>query len=194
MDSNLTIWTPNEISFSEADGKRTVQGYFAVFYDPTNVGTTYRPDSKVEMRINPGALDQTLAAGNNVYALWSHDWKEPLGDTTSGTLKIGADSKGYSFSLTLPRTTRGNDAWILAQDRIVRGMSFTAARHPGGDKWSKSQDGRDILTFYRFGQLTEVTITPNPAFKGTNLFAAEAHDFSDRQMRKEIVAQMLGEK
>lgn len=186
------LYTPNTLSFDTSDGRRRISGYAAVFYDPADAGSTYSPQEGVQLRIARGAFDAALRKPEKIQALMYHDKGRPVG-MYGENLQLEADYKGLRFSLDLPNTTDGNDAWELVGGnggpRIIKGMSFTANR--GYDKWTK-ENGLDVLTFVRWADLTEVTLTPSPAFVGTSVsWSEEAAAFVRREAKLHEVTELL---
>jgi len=186
--SKFEMCADEPISFSTTDNKRTISGYAAVFYDPANPGSTYKPEKNVELRIHRGAFDSVLRNPGEIQALLFHDWNRPIG-ALGQNMRLGVDTKGLRYEIDLPNNHDGKDAWESVGGnggpRLIRGMSFTSNR--GFDKWSK-ENNVDVLTFYRWDSLDEITLTNKPAFVGTSVsFSADLAKFVQRERQLEYV-------
>lgn len=194
QQTKLELFTPHTISFSTEGGKRTVTGRVALYYDKAVAGSAYNPEKNVEFRIARGAFDHALKNPQGIAALMFHDWNRPVG-IYGENLSFETDHLGLIAKLDLPNTIEGNNAWeqfgANGGPRLIKGMSFTSNR--GYDKWTKEGD-TDVLTFYRWADLQEVTFTNRPAFKGTSIsWSDEASKFAARERKFEIAAQYLKE-
>jgi len=108
---------------------RRLEGYAATF------GAEARIGSFIET-IAAGAFSASLADGGDKLALVDHDPSRVLARTRSGTLRLGQDNCGLSFSLDVPDTQAGNDVLELAKRGDVGGMSFGFVVPKGGEAWS----------------------------------------------------------
>ena len=81
----------------EEDGRRYIEGYFAVF------GSKYwlweDADGGAYETIDPGAFD--LETDTDVRALTNHDTTLVLGRTTAGTLSLRTDDRGLWGSIEI---------------------------------------------------------------------------------------------
>src|SRR5688572_29721693 len=115
MSSERTIYTGADdarLTFADAapDAEHvgTVKGYAIVWNVPSSDRGGYR------VRLRPGSAKFTA----NVHALFHHEFRDVLGDTTSGTLRIlPADAYGIAIEVDLPRTQLGRDVWELVKTR-----------------------------------------------------------------------------
>lgn len=96
---------------------RRLEGHAAVFGVPARIGD-------FSETIRPGAFRASLGSGRDVLALVDHDPTRLLARTSSGTLRLGEDSRGLSFALDVPDTQLGRDVLALAERRDIDGMSF----------------------------------------------------------------------
>lgn len=117
--------------------------------------------------IAPTAFDEVLKSQPDVRALINHDPSLLLARTTNGSLELGVDETGLTFSMTLPNTTYANDLRELVAKGLVTGMSFGFV--PGKDEFSKAQDGKQIRTHTSISRLLDVSPVTYPAFEGTDL-------------------------
>lgn len=143
----------------DADGKRTLVGYAAVWNSDTTIG-----DYFVE-RIAPGAFSKAI--GGDILALYDHDMGRVLGRTKSKTLRLSEDNFGLKVEIDIPDTTDGNDLWKLVERGDIAGMSF--AFRATKQEWDDTGDlpKRTVLE----AELYEVTATANPAYPDTTLAA-----------------------
>jgi len=151
--------------YDKADGM-TIYGYAAVFNRRTKL---YRG---LWEQVAPGAFTESLKLTelkkHNVVALWQHDMGKPLGDTTSGTLRVWEDEKGLAYAVKPRKTTYGLDLIENVKAGIVRQSSF------GFDiiKHSDSMDGQEIvrtLQNVRLYDVSPVTIAAYPQTEGLNV-------------------------
>lgn len=77
---------PAEFRAADADGKKYIEGYFAVF------GGLYELWPGATESIDPQAFSDTL--GGDIRALVDHETRLVLGRTKAGTLELKADSHG----------------------------------------------------------------------------------------------------
>lgn len=136
-------------------------GYAARFNSEANLGDF------IEI-IRRGAFQKTLAAGNNIRALYHHQGDALLGTTRGGTLRLHEDDHGLAFDLALPDTTHGRDLAVLVDRGDVSGCSFGFRVNAGGDRWEDRGDGtfvRELLDV----DLAEITLTHDPAYQDTSV-------------------------
>lgn len=142
---------------AKADGKPvTLSGYAIVW----NVLSDDRGGYKV--RLKPGSA--TFAAPT--LALFNHDFRQVLGTTGNGTLRLTPDEFGVRVEIDLPDTSTGRDVAELVGRKYVAGMSFAMVSAPVGA--TVTENGEKILDVTRF-TADEVTVTPVPAFLQSNV-------------------------
>lgn len=158
----LTRTGKTEFQTREAqDGKKIIEGYFAVF----NSETELWPGACEE--IAPEAFNNTLS--NDIRALTNHDTTLVLGRNKAGTLKLSVDSRGLWGEITI--NENDSDA-VNLYERVKRGdvdqCSFgfiileelTDWRDDGTVKWTlKAVD------------LHEVSVCTYPAYEDTGVQA-----------------------
>ncbi|MEG3144225.1 HK97 family phage prohead protease [Sphingomonas sp. RT2P30] len=142
-----------------ADGGSTIVGYAAVFGSPASIG-----DMWVEV-IERGAFTETLASGDDVLALYSHEIDRLLGRSSSGTLRLAQDDKGLAVEIDLPDTSDGRDVAVLVKRGDLKGMSFGFCVTK--QEWDEtiSPPKRTIMAV----DLYEVTVTADPAYDDTEV-------------------------
>lgn len=84
---------PADFSTREIDGKKYVDGYFAVF------GGQYKLWDDAIETVDVGAFD--LTRDTDVRALTNHDTTLVLGRTTAGTLTLSTDERGLYGSIEI---------------------------------------------------------------------------------------------
>ena len=87
------VAVPGDFSTREVDGKRYVDGYFAVF------GGQYKLWDDAIETVDAGAFD--LVRDTDVRALTNHDTTLVLGRTTAGTLTLSTDERGLYGSIEI---------------------------------------------------------------------------------------------
>ena len=99
-----------EFQTREADGKRYIDGYFAVF------NSQYWLWDDAYETIDQGAFD--LSRDKDVRALTNHDTTLVLGRTTAGTLTLRVDERGLFGSIEINEADQ--DA-VNQYERVKRG-------------------------------------------------------------------------
>jgi HK97 family phage prohead protease len=155
---------------SSADGKRTIEGYAAVFYDGTP-GTEYELWEGAKERILPGAFSKAVKS-DDVRALFNHDPNHLLGRTTAGTLRLTEDSRGLGYSIDPPDTQAGRDTLVSLDRGDLSGSSFSFV--VTDENWRK-EDGIRIREI-RGAKLFDVGPVTFPAYAGTAALARSADD------------------
>jgi len=144
---------------SPSPGK--LEGYAAVFNAAADLGEFVET-------VRPGAFTRALAErGENILALYDHERRSVLGRTGAGTLNLREDAKGLAFTLALPDTTLGRDLAVLVQRGDVSGCSFAFRCYDYGDAW-EIRNGT-MYRELRSVELSEITITPQPAYADTSV-------------------------
>lgn len=145
-----------------ADGTTTISGRAIVFDEPS------QPLPFVEY-IKPQALDGLDFS--NLYLLYAHDYNNVLARADAGTLKVQKDAQGLTFTATLPDTTLAHDVRenILAGNVQGCSFGFNLPSDGSGDQWSTASDGTTIHTVTRISEVTELTLTPIPAYSQTSV-------------------------
>ena len=141
----------------EADGKKYIDGYFAVF------GGRYQLWDKAEETIDEGAFH--LDRDTDVRALVNHDTTLVIGRTTAGTLNLFVDQIGLGGSIEINEADQDAvNAWERVKRRDVTQCSFgieildeeMVVRDDGMTVWHL----KDV-------KLYEVSICTFPAYEDT---------------------------
>ena len=117
----------------------------------------------------PNAFKNSLSNKADVRALFEHEYKNLLGRTTSGTLKLTEDTTGLRFELTPPDTQLGRDVLALVERGDISGVSFGFRAIK--DQWDISTEPyhRTVLE----AELREITITSLPAYPDSGVEIAK---------------------
>ena len=112
----------------------------------------------------PKAFSDSLASGEDVRALFEHDYTKLLGRTSAGTLKLEEDSTGLRFELTPPDTTIGKDLLVSVSRGDITGMSF-------GFRAMEAEWNFDVEPYQR--TVIKVTVTSIPAYPESSVEIAK---------------------
>ncbi|EPZ9324559.1 HK97 family phage prohead protease [Salmonella enterica subsp. enterica] len=113
----------------------------------------------------PYAFKDSLASGNDVRALYEHDYKGLLGRTASRTLILSEDNTGLRFELDPPDTQTGRDLLELVGRGDISGMSF--GFRATKESWDFNQD--PCLRTITDAELLEITFTATPAYSESDV-------------------------
>lgn len=149
------------------DGTMKISGYAIVFNEISQ-------DMGFYEYVLPSALDGIDLS--DILLLYNHDYSNILARASSDNLQIKVDKKGLLFSAVLPDTTLGKDTYnnILAGN--LKGCSFGFTIAKGGDKWEKDKDGNVFHYITQLETLSEISITPIPAYTETSLMVQRSLD------------------
>jgi HK97 family phage prohead protease len=101
----------------DGDGPRRLVGVAAIYGEPTEIAPG------IVESIRAGAFAKSLAE-SDIVALYQHDMAQPLGRTSTGTLRLSDTEQGLYFDLALPRTSYADDLIELAQRGDIGGASI----------------------------------------------------------------------
>lgn len=145
---------------SDEQDTHQIEGTAIVYNEPSQ-------DMGFVEYIMPGALEGVDLG--QLLLLYSHDYQNVLASIPSGSLAITDDDNGLHFTAELPNTTLGNDVAELIATNRVSGMSFGFKIADGGDTWSQGGDGITIHTVTQIESMSEISITPIPAYQETQV-------------------------
>lgn len=156
---------------AEADAI-TVEGYAAVFNQPTDIGGYFRE------QIAPGAFTDAIGRDDVVFLI-NHDGL-PLARTRSGTLELSQDDHGLKMRSVLD--PEDPDVRAIA-GKMKRGdldkMSF--AFYPDVEEWDETGDVP--LRTIRSAALYDVSIVTTPAYDGTEIGLRSLKAFREQQAK-----------
>lgn len=116
-------------------------------------------------QFSPGAFKETLSSGEDVRALFEHDYTKLLGRTKANTLKLEEDSIGLRFELTPPETSLGKDLLVSVKRGDITGMSFGFRAKSETWNFGTTPCQRIVSN----AELVEITITSIPAYPESNV-------------------------
>lgn len=142
------------------DGGYTISGYAVVFNQPS------QPLPFIEY-ISRDALNDVDFS--KTLLLYAHDYNKILARADSATLKTEIDDNGLKFTAQIPDTTLGTDTFKNIQAGNVKGCSFAFTISDGGDRWDTRQDGTTVHYVDQIDTVSELTLTPIPAYEETSV-------------------------
>jgi HK97 family phage prohead protease len=143
-----------EIRMEGTEGKRTVEGYAAVFNKQSEDLGGFR-----EM-IQRGAFKEAISI-SDVRALFNHDANMILARNTSGTLRLEEDNIGLKYSFEAPNTTAGNDLLEMIRRGDINQSSFGFTVEE--DSWD-DESGYMVRTIKKIKRLFDVSAVTYPAY------------------------------
>ncbi len=172
-------------------GKRYVEGYAAVFYDPNDPeGTEFELWPGFRERIMPGAFDRALKE-DDIRCLFNHDSGAVLGRNRSKTLELWVDSIGLGYRCWLAETTWGNNTFISIERGDISGSSFGFELR--SEESERIVRGTDVVTRELLDvSVYDVSPVTYPAYLGTDVTilkrSLEARAAETLKLKKEIPA------
>lgn len=176
----------------EDNGKRYLEGYFAVFDEPYNV-----IDGWVET-VARGAFARYLSTGGDVKVLWNHDTNLVLGSTGNGTAVLREDDHGLwgSVEINLVDTDALN-ALARVDRGDVTGCSFGFEIARQEEWWD--DDGVYHTRITEVDPLYEVSPCTFPAYRQTSISARNAKTLESaraehtKRWREHMLERLKGE-
>lgn len=161
----------------EDNGKRYLEGYFAVFDEPYNVVGGW-----VET-VARGAFARYLAAGGDVKVLWNHDANLVLGSTGNGTAALMEDERGLWGSVEInPNDSDALNALARVERGDVTGCSFGFEIARQEEWWD--DDGVYHTRIIEVDPLYEVSPCTFPAYRATSITARSRETLEDAKKRR----------
>ncbi len=154
------IWVAEFRSVAPLEGGAAgrVMGHASVFNEVAQVRDGYE-------QIAPEAFARALAEKQDVSLLLNHNPDNLLARTSSGTLRLGTDSRGLTVDADLAPTTLGKDVQILLDRGDLSKMSFGFI--PKAHRFDEIEGVR--VRTYTDVDLFDVSIVTDPAYSGTNV-------------------------
>lgn len=169
-----TITAATDFLTREVDGRRFIEGYFAVF------GGLYELWKNAFETIDPGAFD--LEADTDVRCLTNHDTTLVLGRTTAGTLTLRVDEKGLFGSVEINNADQ--DA-VNLYERVKR-RDVTQCSFGFDILADHREESTGGIVTYRIQKvkLYEVSVCTFPAYTETGVDAVEMRKKQEETVQK----------
>lgn len=125
-------------------------------------------------KVKRGAFADSIAAGDDVRALWQHDVNYVLGRTKSGTLRLVEDDHGLAVEIDPPDTPLVRSFLTSIERGDVDQMSF--AFRATDDRWDIDANEQWVRTVLR-AKLYDVSPVTYPAYPATEVGLRAAGTF-----------------
>ncbi len=159
MEFETRSGLPVEIR-AEGDGKIVVEGYAAVFDQPTNIADVF---TEVVAR---GAFKNALERGDDVEFLINHGGL-PLARSTAGNLTMREDDHGLHIRAELDPSDPDVQRIVpKMRGKMLDQMSF--AFQATGQRWDSPADGPDVRTITDV-MLYDVSVVNRGAYPQTSI-------------------------
>lgn len=164
---------PTQFRAEESDGKKYIEGYFAVF------GDIYELWPGATESIDPKAFDETL--NDDIRALINHDTTLVLGRNKAGTLELKVDSKGLWGRVEI--NEKDQDAMNLYA-RVERGdVNQCSFGFDILEEDTEYNEDSSIHWTLKRVKLYEVSVVTFPAYEDTSV-QARKKDFEQIKKRQ----------
>ena len=158
-----------EIRESE-DGKRILEGH-AIKWEQLSVQMGW--SWKFREKFQKGSFDEYLGSGEDTKFLVDHETGKVLGRSKKGTLTLKSDDTGLWYSLEIPKTSLGNDAYEDVRSGNKEHISVGFRKL--GEQWDESDEANIIRTITK-ANLPEISLTAWPAYEQTTASARSIDD------------------
>lgn len=184
----------------EENGKRRLEGYFAVFDQPYEVFPGW-----IET-IAPGAFSRALASGQDVKVLWNHNPDIVLGSTGNKTADLREDQRGLFGGTDINEQDQdAKNAYARIDRGDVNGCSFGYEVSRMEESWD--EDGTYRTRILEVSPLYEVSPCTFPAYTQTSITSRAQEQLAEvreklenarkkkrDQWRKSMKARLKGER
>lgn len=160
-------------SETEAGKKLVIRGYAILFNNPTQIWD--RENGHYEEIVTPTALKNTDLS--DVYLLGGHNPDNLLG-RAGKNLRLEVDDTGLFFECELPNTQLARDYYNLTEGGILDGTSFAF------NTTNEVRSGKRTVT--DITNLSEITLTPFPAYFEASVVAARSKQEEPKQEPKKL--------
>lgn len=162
----------------EENGKRRLEGYFAVFDQPYEVCPGW-----IES-IAPGAFARALASGQDVKVLWNHNPDIVLGSTGNKTADLWEDQRGLPGGVEINEQDQdAKNAYARVDRGDVNGCSFGFEISKMEESWD--DDGTYRTRILEVYPLFEVSPCTFPAYTQTSVTARAKEELQTARERLE---------
>lgn len=162
-----------EFRAADTDGKKYIEGYFAVF------GGIYELWPGATESVDPEAFDGTLS--DDIRALVDHETRLVLGRNKAGTLELKVDSRGLWGRVEINESDQdAMNLYARVQRGDVNQCSFGFAIL---DELSEYRDDGTVHWTIKKVKLYEVSCVTFPAYEDTSV-AARKKDYEQLRARQ----------
>lgn len=147
------------------DGKKHIEGY-AIKWEELSKPLGYY--YKFREKFQSGAFNDYFNSGLDTKFLVDHNTGKVLGRSNKGTLSLESDATGLKYSLEIPATSVGNDAYedVRTGNKEYISVGFKATE----DNWNEADETNVIRTVIK-ANLPEISLTAWPAYEQTTASA-----------------------
>lgn len=183
---NFKINVENIETRSEENGEMILEGYAAVFEQPTVLWTD--PDgTEFKEVISRGAFEN--ASTDGCFLKYNHENSAlPLARVRGGSMTLTADDYGLKFRAKLFDTSYSRDVYEIVKAGGIDECSFAFSIDTEGDEYDRATRTRRIN---KVNHLWDCAIVENPAYGGTNV---SARSFFEVETEKERLENLEREK
>jgi len=165
-----------------SEGSRTIRGYGIVFNRESEPlwagGRTFREV------ILPEAVQGVDL--RSMLSMHNHKSDRLLGNTRSGTMRVGVDSVGVWYETDLPDSPTGQDVLVSVSRRDTQGSSFQFDIKEGGDRWS-IKNGMAFREVTKFNGVYEMGPVSEPAYPDTTIAKASLRSLEALNVEQEEI-------
>lgn len=155
---NLQIRRANEES-------RLVEGVAIVFNSQSE-------DMGFYETINPSAIDEDTIKRSDIFCLLNHDENRGVLARSRygvGSLSLKIEADGLHYSFEAPKTQLGDELLSYLTRGEITSSSFAFTIAEGGEKWTRSNDGKVHREITKIDRLYDVSPVFTPAYSSTSV-------------------------
>lgn len=176
--------TQTEFRFDEQNEKMTLEGYAAVFEQPTVLFKV--KDQEYKEQISKTAFDK--CDFRKCCLKYNHESGVPiLARVRGGSMTVTPDDYGLYFKAELFDTQTSRDIYQIVKQGGIAECSFAFVISEGGDTYDKVTHTRTINSIET---LYDCAVVDNPAYGGTSV---SARDFLKAEAEKEALEEAARE-
>lgn len=186
--TSVSASRPGSVAFSRGDED-----------DETSATLTFAVDDETRAEFSTDLEQRTITGlmlpwnkasrDSRSYSLWrfkkdSLSWSDPSRvklnldhkrtDVVAYAQKIWSTPKGLMATFKVTRAAVGDEALILAEDKVKDGFSVEVDFPGGAAGWALNEDGDDLVRDVHSGQLTGCALTAAPSFDDARLTSVRA--------------------
>jgi len=158
---------------AEGDGIGVARGV-GLPYNSWSDGLPFRE------KFSPGAFQESIARGDEVYSFINHNRDNILGRTGNKRLKVIDESEALRYEVKIPNTSYGADFVENVRTRNIHGTSigFIALE----DVWGEDEQGywRNVTK----ARLTQISPEVTPAYSNTDVAMRSLEAFKEESRTK----------